>query len=312
MYMALFAITLDPKIDSVTHYVLKQEYSRASEFANSIEEEYTREYAHLFIKNSQIVDYESFAVDGHSFEKSGNSYINKIGKKWKSSDRLAYFKSMVKGMVGMSMIKRGSSLPGAMESKSSAKELEKLLKKYPTNTSLLQSVGLSKYYMATSLSWLPIAGGKPESGLKLLRKALIQDDIDRYLTKQSMLWVYIDEKQYVRAVNTAESILHTYPNNTLALRGLLQALYKNGDYDRALETAKRVQGIAESRTPNNPSDQLSSYVIQINIMKKQGNKSEALALCRKALAIPLSGREQKITWVQKHIKTIKKLSKELR
>lgn len=311
LFTTIFSLNPTPIEDSITDLILRQEYEKAKEIAMQIDNKDSRNYQLLLISNSKMVDYESYAVDGVSFEKSTETYMKSLGKRWKKSDQLSYYYAMTKGMRGMSMIKRGSSLPGAMESKSSSKELEKLLKRYPNNISLLQSVGLSKYYMATSLKWLPIAGGKPESGLKLLRKALLQQGIGRYLTKQSMVWVYIDEKQYQKSEQTAQSILAKYPNNTLALRGLLQAQYRYGNYDEAEVTAKKLYTLSANRAAINRADQLSALVKQIQINMRKGDKSKARTLCNQALSLPLNSRERKIEWVQKHLKHVKKLKKDL-
>lgn len=307
----LLAIDHPPIEDTITDLVLQQNYLAAEAKAKTILDSDRRDYFTLFVTNSRIVDYESFAVDGERFENNCERYIKKLGKRWKKSDQLRYYRSMIKGMRGMSMIKRGSSLPGAMESKNSAKDLEKLLEKYPNDISLLQSVGLSKYYMATSLNWLPIAGGKPESGLRLTRKALARKELAHFLTAQSMIWVYLDEKQYDKAEATALDILKSYPENTLALRGLLQAQFKKGAFSQAFSSAERLYTLATHRSPANRADQLSSFVVRIRIALNRGEKNKAKNLCNRALSLPLSAREEKISWVQKHRNTIKKIKKDL-
>lgn len=308
----IFAISHPPVEDTIIDLILRQKYAKAEEKAKTISNSDQREYFVLFVKNSRMVDYESFAVDGESFEKSSQRYMKKLGKRWKKSNQLSYYRFMIKGMRGMSMIKRGSSLPGAMESKNSAKELEKLLNTYPNDISLLQSVGLSKYYMATSLNWLPIAGGKPESGLKLINKALARKELARLLTAQSMIWVYMDEKEYDKAESTALEILEKYPRNSLALRGLQQAQFKSNKLESAFATATKLENHAINRRMPNRADQLSSYVVRIKIARKRGDRELARKLCNRALATYLTPSDQKITWVKKHRETIKKIKKDLR
>lgn len=307
----LWAIEHPPVEDTIIDLILRQDYSRAEVKAKTIGNSDSRDYYVLFIKNSRMVDYESYAIHGEWFEKSCQRYLKKLGKRWKKSDQLLYYRSMIKGMRGMAMIKRGSSLPGAMESKSSAKDLEKLLDRYPSDISLLQSVGLSKYYMATSLSWLPIAGGKPESGLRLIHKALAQEGLASLLTAQSMIWVHIDEKQYAKAEATANKILALYPDNTLALRGLQRAQFSRGALESANKTAEKLYYNATHRIPANRADQLSSFVVRTEIALRKGDKEKARKLCILALALPLSAEEEKISWVEKHRKTITKIKKDL-
>ncbi len=297
------ALTLPAEIDSVSHFVLQQEYDKALLFTTTMSDKRSASYCSLFVINSRMVDYESYAIDGPSFEKRAAQFIEQQDKKNELSH---YYGAMVQGMRGLSLIKRGNKVSGALESRGSSKALEKLYKSNKTEVSLLQAVGLSRYYMASTFA---LIGGSTNEGLSLLSKAVASPGITSYFSCQSAIWVYIDEKNYPKSIAMADHILKQYPHNSLALRGKAHAQFL-AKSTKAKQTVEQMLQIARSRDIPNRADQLSAYVKLIYIYKKSDTE-KAKALIKDALALPLTDSEKQITWVIKHLKTIKKLSKDI-
>jgi tetratricopeptide (TPR) repeat protein len=75
-----------------------------------------------------------------------------------------------------------------------------------------------------SLNWLPFIEDETTEGIKLLQKASEKGIYSRYLAVYSLIWIYIDQKKYTEAAETAEEILKEYPESRLFKQGLARAL----------------------------------------------------------------------------------------
>lgn len=171
----------------------------------------------------------------------------------------------------------------------------------------LIAIGTFKYWKSRRtefLNWLPGYNDGRKEGIKMLEEVTEHYSYNRYLAINSLIWINIDEKKYVKSVELAESALRKYPGSRFFMWGLARA-YEDTDPVKSIEIYKQILNSLPINLNHYNEIVLKHLIAQQ--FSKIGNRQESLALCNDILSIRLNN-----TNVYKRLKNRLKKVRELK
>ena len=164
---------------------------------------------------------------------------------------------------------------------------EHCLKVDSTFYEALIATGTYKYWKSSKmefLNWLPFVSDEREEGIKLLEEAVNNSSYNSYLAINSLIWIYIDRHEFIKAIGIAESALVRYPNSRFFKYGLARA-YEDVDKQKAIQIYYEIlNSFTDSEKLNRCNEIILKHIIAQQYYRLGDNKS-ALALCNEILSI---------------------------
>ena len=164
---------------------------------------------------------------------------------------------------------------------------EHCLKVDSTFYEALIATGTYKYWKSSKmefLNWLPFVSDEREEGIKLLEEAVNNSSYNSYLAINSLIWIYIDRHEFIKAIGIAESTLVCYPNSRFFKYGLARA-YEDVDKQKAIQIYYEIlNSFSDSEKLNRCNEIILKHIIAQQYYRLGDNKS-ALALCNEILSI---------------------------
>ncbi len=107
-------------------------------------------------------------------------------------------------------------------------------------------LGLGSYHYWKSvkagvLKWLFLFKNEKDEGIAELEVAAKSSRVFRDAARSALIWVWLNEKEYEKAVATADSIGSLYPEGKSFMWPLAQASFENRKYRRALEVYEELR-----------------------------------------------------------------------
>ena len=151
----------------------------------------------------------------------------------------------------------------------------------------LIAIGTYKYWKSSKmefLNWLPFVKDEREEGIKLLERAVNNSTYNSYLAINSLIWIYIDRREFRKAIKIAESVLRQYPNSRFFKYGLARA-YEDVDRQKSIEIYYEIlNSFADSERLNHYNEIVLKHLIAQQYARL-GEYDSALALCDEILSI---------------------------
>jgi tetratricopeptide (TPR) repeat protein len=148
------------------------------------------------------------------------------------------------------------------------------------------AIGTFKYWKSSKLnflSWLPFINDERETGIEMLEEALDYSEYNHYLSANSLIWIYIDQKKYEMAVSTATGILKDYPDSRIFKWGLARA-FQESDPERAIRIYYEI--LNSYKKPSTVNEvTLKHKIAQLEL--QLGKRESALDLCEDILSITM-------------------------
>ncbi len=164
---------------------------------------------------------------------------------------------------------------------------EHCLKVDSTFYEALIATGTYKYWKSSKmefLNWLPFVSDEREEGIKLLEEAVNNSSYNSYLAINSLIWIYIDRHEFIKAIGIAESALVRYPNSRFFKYGLARA-YEDVDKQKAIQIYYEIlNSFTDAEKLNRCNEIILKHIIAQQYYRLGDNKS-ALALCNEILSI---------------------------
>ncbi|MDR3668849.1 MAG: hypothetical protein P4L35_18595, partial [Ignavibacteriaceae bacterium] len=145
-----------------------------------------------------------------------------------------YFLGLAEGYISYYEGLNGSWITSLKEGINSASNFEECLKMNPEFIEAYSGLGNYKYWKSSKtgfLNWLPFVHDDREEGIKYLKRAVEKSSYNNYLAINSLIWIYIDKKNFDSAVHISEKALGEYPKSRFFKWGLARALE---DLDRSM------------------------------------------------------------------------------
>lgn len=316
LFFSVFKLTMaesyhwDPAVDSVLNLIMNQEYGEAFKYCDlkmSLDPlDVDARYLKLVTLQSQLADYESYALDGPGCISMAESLLILIDNRMSlaqsgiETQKLDLYKGNIFGVLGIVKAKRGSILLSIKDARMSYDYFKKVKKETSAFPDALYGLGLFDYYLGDNLKWIPGLGKRARSGLDQLYAASNSDSPFRFGAKNSLLWILMERGEFYAADSIASEVLQKYPQNTLFLQVKSRAVYGAKQYQQAIELAEELIRLSLKRKTINWCDVLSGYQLICLCWLKLGNQKNAQEIAAKALSFTIPADTLKIEWVQKH------------
>ncbi len=263
-------------------------------------------YLKLVILQSQLADYESYALDGLRCISMAENLLKCLDIRLNTcsssleKQKILFFKGNIFGILSIVKVKRGSILLGIKDARTSYENFKKLSNSSTLFPDVLYGIGLFDYYIGDNLKWIPGIGKRARSGLEMLLTASKSESPFRFGAKSSLLWILIERGDFTAADSIANEVLKEYPDNTVFFQAKSRAAFGAQQYQKAMELGEKLIELSLKRKVINWSDVLSGYQLIASCHLKMGNRKKAQDIADKGLSYDIQADTLKIEWVQKH------------
>jgi len=203
-----------------------------------------------------------------------------------------YFLGLTEGYISYYEGLNGSWFTSLKEGINSASNFEECLKRNPGFFEAYSGLGTYKYWKSKKtgfLSWLPFVHDERDEGINYLEKAIDRSSYNTYLAINSLIWIYIDKKNFSNAIRISEKALEEYPKSRFFKWGLARA-YEDIDRLKAISLYYEILNSYPNLTSMNHYNEIVLKHLIAQQYEKMGEKMKALKLCNEILGITkLSG-----------------------
>ena len=222
----------DQRIDSTLKYginqIILQNYNEAGQIFSDLNLSYPQlPLGHIYLAALKIARSYDYGTD---YEESTTDSLLSLAKKQslkllKSNDNLwnRYFLSLTEGYLAYFKALSGDWLNSLSEGVNALQDFGKLLEQDGNFYEAFIAIGTFKYWKSRKtefLDWLPGYTDERAEGILLLEKAVSHQTYNTYLAINSLIWIYIDQKEYLKAERTALNALKLYPGSRFFKWGL--------------------------------------------------------------------------------------------
>jgi len=150
--------------------------------------------------------------------------------------------------------KRGHWWSGFKNGRRAKASLERALRLAPQLWDAYLGLGTYHYWrsrMTRFLRWLPFISDEREEGIRELWLAARKGHFSSGAAKEGLVWIYIEEGEYGKALSLSEELCRRYPSGRSALWGMARALWGEGDWKGAEDVYRRILESVEAVELNN-------------------------------------------------------------
>jgi tetratricopeptide (TPR) repeat protein len=143
-----------------------------------------------------------------------------------------YYVGTAQAYRAFSESEEGKLYNAIMDGVSSAKMFEQCLSLDSTFYDAMAGLGTYYYWRSKKtefLSWLPFISDRKDEGIRLVNEAMDHGTYDRFVARNALIWIYINEHRLDDALKIIEKGLASYPENRSFLWGLLSTTERMGD-----------------------------------------------------------------------------------
>ncbi len=202
--------------------IINQKYEVAETTFTQLSKQFTNiPFGNIYLAASEIAksfDYsEDFDEDKieNNLEKAEEISKNLVDKDDENVWNL-YFLALTQGYRAYYNALKEKWLAAFDDGFSSVSNFEKCLDIDSTFYEAYSALGTYVYWKSRkteSLDWLPFVKDETKDGIDYLIKAVNKSSYNSYLAVNSLQWIYIDQKEYSKAISLSDSIIAKYPNS---------------------------------------------------------------------------------------------------
>jgi tetratricopeptide (TPR) repeat protein len=207
------------------------------------------------------------------------------GNKWN-----IYFSGLAEGYKAYFNALEGNMLTALNHGFNAMQKFEKCLSADSSFYEACTALGIYKYWKSSKtdfLNWLPFFNDERDEGIKNIIHSLNHFTYNRHLAANSLLWIYIDKKDFKKAAVLAEEMVRNYPVNRQFKWGLGRA-YEEISRVKAIAVYNEILDSYKKLKLSNRSQEITIMHIIAQQYDKEGNKTAALKICRSILGSDLS------------------------
>ncbi len=236
----------DQKIDSTLRYginqIILQNYNKAGKTFSDLEYNYPKlPFGHIYLAALSIARSYDY---GTYYDETKIDSLLSLAKE-QSQELLSdndniwdrYFLSLAEGYLAYFKALSGDWLNSLSHGVNALRDFEKLLEQDGNFYEALIAIGTFKYWKSREtefLDWLPGYKDEKAEGILLLEKAVSHQTYNTYLAINSLIWIYIDLKEYYAAERLALNSLKEYPGSRFFKWGLARA-YEETDKQKSIQ-----------------------------------------------------------------------------
>lgn len=310
-------LAFDTCMDIVVSNLLNQQYAKAYERVENVLESDPDNIDALFMRLNaiqiEIMDYESYVLDGEKFVRTLDSTLTFFEKFIHPADvddqvKYLFYTGTIYGMRSLILAKLGEWIPAVKNARTSVKLIKEARDLDTTLYEAFYGIGLYDYYVGVNLKWIPFMKGRARKGIRKIKKVVHSTSPLSYMARNSLSWIYIEKEEYSKADALVSPVLAKYPDNTIYLRIRARLALLLDNHEDAIIHGRRLIQLSYARNPVNWSDLVDAYQIIVASLDAMGKHEECLRIINEALDLKVPVSAKKIEYVQKHLNfiTIKK------
>lgn len=149
------------------------------------------------------------------------------------------------------------------------------------------AIGTYEYWMSRKtefLDWMPSYEDETEIGIEKLRAAIEFASYNSHLAVNSLIWIYIDQKDFNTAIEIGRNAVDEFPDSRYFKWGLARA-YEDVNTDSSIQL---YYDLLESFSQEKDQNYINEIVLKHLIAQqyvKTGEKEKALILCDEILSV---------------------------
>lgn len=287
----------DPKIDKMLKdgisEIVKHNYRGAEKIFNKLGEDFEElPLSKIYLAANLIA--ESYDYETPFDEKQINDLITNAKRisenllsKNKSDIWNKYYRALLEGYAAYFEAIKGNFLTAFSIGLTSYNMFDEILKQDSSFQDAKIAVGTYKYWKSDKLeflTWLPFVDDEREMGIKFLESSIKNNSYNSHLAINSLIWIFIDRKEFEKAKNLAKFALKKYPHSRI-FKEALARVYEDIDLNQSIILYNQ---LLDSYENLNLSNRVKVITLRHKIaiqLQKVGKNNQALKICDDILSI---------------------------
>lgn len=239
---------------------------------------------------SMMMDFETKEWEANFYDEINNAIesARHALKKNKSDANLQFFYGGALAYKSFQLA-RDKKYPAAIRTAIiSIKELKKVNKIDSTFCDSYLGIGSYQYWrsrLTKKFSWLPFFPDRRKEGLDKIERVSECGIYSKWAALSNLAWIYIEEKNYRKAIECARAGLDRFPDSRFFLWPLGDAQFRNGDYENASQTYHKILDSVVSQSFNNHYNEILLHYKLGQCYAKMAKYKAAKIECEKAIAL---------------------------
>jgi len=149
------------------------------------------------------------------------------------------------------------------------------------------AIGSFKFWKSKKtefINWLPFIDDEKVLGIKYLKNAIKYSGYSSHLAIHSLVWIYIEQKEFEEAIKVAELALKDHPQSRIFKWGLARS-YEYIDPAKSVSLYKEILNSYPKSLKSNKINEVTLKHIVAQQLVKMNKKEEALSTCNEILSI---------------------------
>lgn len=330
LFLALFAVNnlfpqtlpdrnLDSLLQAGINFVTSQKYDNAESVFTALGKAYPDlPLGNLYLAATEILRSSDY---GFPLNEKRIEYLLKISLDKaesnlnKDEDNLwnNYYIGLVKGFEAYYYGISGGMISALSSGLKAVTYFEKCISIDSDFSDAYIALGTYKYWKSEKtefLNWLPFVPDERKTGINFLRKGVFGKSKNSLLGFNSLIWIYIREKNFDEALKIAGEGLNQYPASRM-LKMSMARIYENSDLNKANNLYREIMASYEKEK------KLTNFRRVILLHKlaqnhyRMGDNEKALSLCNEIMAIK-NFTEYESEKLKNRLKRVNELRNELR
>jgi tetratricopeptide (TPR) repeat protein len=312
----------DTVVDSLLrtgiHYVVNQDYSSANKTFSQLNVNYpSLPLGKIYLAANKIAEAYDYAEDFdetyiREYLESAKNQSEKLLDSDESNIWNRYFYALSEGYISYFEAINGSWFSALNTGINSISEFEEILSSEDNFFEAYIAIGTFEYWRSRKLEfadWLPFSNDTKNIGIDLLSIAIDSSSYNSYLAVNSLIWIYIDQKNYEDAINVAEEALKQFPQSRTFKWGMARA-YEESNPLKAIELYKEILNSYPDLKTGNYKNEITLKHIIAQQYARIGESEEAIKYCDEILStnnIPSKTLDE----MNERLERVNELNKEL-
>jgi hypothetical protein len=223
-----------------------------------------------------------------------------------------YFLALTEGYIAYYDALRESWLSAFTTGLSSVSGFEDCLEIDKNFHESLIAIGSYKFWKSKKtefINWLPFIDDEKEIGIKYLQNAIKYSGYNSHLAIHSLIWIYIEQNDFDKAIKVAELALKDHPQSRLFKWGLARA-YEKIDPAKSIMLYKEILHSYPTNLKTNKINEVTLNHIVAQLLVKINKKDEAAIICDEILSIK-SYSKYELDKLSSRLERVKSLKQEL-
>lgn len=285
--------TIDSLLKSGIHDIINQNYTEAENKFIKLNNDYPQlSLGNIYLAAVRIARAFDYAEQyDEDFIDSHLDAAKETAEKLLSSDKnnlwYNYFYALTEGYIAYFAALKENWLSALSTGINSISGFEDCLSIDDKFYEAYIAIGTFEYWQSRKMEFLnglPFYEDRTKVGIDNLRTAAEKASYNSYLAINSLIWIYIDQKNYKKAVDLGEKSLQKFPASRYFRWGLARA-YEEINPNKSIELYKEIlYSFSNAEKHNHINEIMLKHLIAQQYLKL-GERAKSLELCKEILSI---------------------------